>query len=429
LLGVIVLSASTPVVEAQNERLVLAFYYAWYSRDAWGAGQLSDQPAQPYDSRDRAAIQRHVSQAKSAGIDAFVQSWYGPSSGVNNMTEANFAALLDVAQATGFRAAVDIEVTGPFFGSAGDVQNALATLLSGHTKHPAYLKVNGRPVVFFWRQQRFSVDNWVAMRKQVDPDRASIWIAEGTDPSYLRVFDGIHWYSVAWSADPVTSLTNYAGKVRKTSQDLGGFRYWVAPVMPGYDDTRLRGAGGLVRPRDNGNYYRATFAGAARSGADWIIVTSFNEWPEGSAIEPSVSYGDTYLNLTRELAAAYRAGAIVAPTVAPAPPSTPTPIAANVAQAASLPTATARPTSTASAMPSPSPTWTASPTITPTPTAAASATLLPMVEPTDTPAPTATPSPLLPFGDVPFGTWLGVGIGAVLTGALLGGIMARRARR
>jgi len=71
------------VKKAQNERLVLAFYYAWFDKNTWSSGQLADQPAQPYDSRDRAAIQRHVAQAKAAGIDAFIQSWYGPSGGVS----------------------------------------------------------------------------------------------------------------------------------------------------------------------------------------------------------------------------------------------------------------------------------------------------------------------------------------------------------
>ena len=430
LFSLLVLTPSAPVVHAQNERLVLAFYYAWFDKNTWTSGQLADQPVQPYDSRDRATIQRHVSQAKSAGIDAFVQSWYGPSGGTNNMTESNFVTLLDVSAQQGFRAAVDFEVTGPFFGTVGDMQSALVTLLSGHAKHPAYLKVNGKPVVFFWRQQRFGVDAWAAIRKQVDPDHSSIWIAEGTDPSYLRVFDGIHWYSVAWSAEPVTSLMDYAAKVRKTAQDLGGFRYWVSPVMPGYDDTRLRGAqaGGFVRPRANGDYYRATFAGAAQSGADWVVVTSFNEWLEGSQIEPSAAYGDAYLNLTSELAAAYRAGAVAAPMAASvAPATTSEPAAAVMAQAAAVPTTapTAKPLPSATA--TLSPTDTSTPMLTPTATMLASATPLPTVlptrQPTDTPAPTETPVASGNLESVSTAGWVVIGVVALSAGAGLGGAM------
>ncbi len=433
LLGALVLGVGMPKAHAQNKRLVLAFYYAWFDQATWSSGQTADQPAQPYDSRDRATIQRHVAQARSAGIDALVQSWYGPSGGVNNMTEFNFATLLDVSAQSDFRAAVDFEVTSPFFSTAGDVQGALATLLSGHARHPAYLRVNGKPVVFFWRQQRFSVDDWTAIRNQVDPNRASIWIAEGTDPSYLRVFDGIHWYSVAWSADPVSSLVNYAAKVRKTAEDLGGFRYWVSPAMPGYDDRKLRGAGGLVRPRDNGNYFRATFAGANQSGADWVIVTSFNEWPEGSQIEPSVAYGESYLNLTRELAAAYRAGMVVAPAAA----SMSSPTAATVGTPAANPQAlqamsagTTDPTlmPSVTATPTPSPTWTATSASTPTPTPTASATPWPTLTPGETSFPTQTPMLSSASGpeEIPFGMWVMIGAAALTLGAVLGGVSALR---
>lgn len=427
LISLITLNFSAPMARAQNERLVLAFYYAWFDKSTWSSGKISDQPAQPYDSRDRATIQRHVAQAKAAGIDALVQSWYGPSGGTNNMTESNFATLLGVAQASGLRAAVDFETTGPFFGSADDVQGALAALLAGHAKQPAYLRVGGRPVVFFWRQQRFSVDQWAAIRQQVDPNRKSIWIAEGTDLAYLRVFDGIHLYSVAWSADPATVLVNFGARVRKAAQDAGGFRYWVATAMPGYDDTRLGRAGGFARARANGDYYRATFSGAAKSGADWTVITSFNEWLEGTQIEPSVSYGDTYLNLTRELAAAYRSGAVVPSSVAPAPPTATVPV----------PTPTARPalpTSTATATRTLTPTCT--PTFTPTVAATASATpsptntRIPTAAPTDTPALTETPPPALPaLSDVPPGTLAAVGLAMILVGFILGGVWGRRVRR
>ena len=104
----------------------------------------------------RLLLSRHVAQAKGAGIDAFVQSWYGPRVEANQ-TETNFRILLDTAARYQFQAAVDFEVSGPFFPDRGAVQSALATLMATHIHHPAYLRLHGRPVIFFWRQQRFSV--------------------------------------------------------------------------------------------------------------------------------------------------------------------------------------------------------------------------------------------------------------------------------
>jgi len=73
---------------------VPAFYYAWYSPESIGAGKTSDQPIQPYASGDWATIERHVSQAKAAGIDALAQSWYGPNQSPGNQTERNEHRLL-----------------------------------------------------------------------------------------------------------------------------------------------------------------------------------------------------------------------------------------------------------------------------------------------------------------------------------------------
>ena len=313
---VLVLGAA-PRAEA-GEPLVLAFYYAWYDMNTWTSGQLSDLPRQPYVSADPSTIDRHVRQARSAGIDGFVQSWYGPGGG--NQTEGNLKMLLDVASAHGFRVAVDFEVASPYFSSGADRVEALRHLLTVHANHPAYLRVDGRPVVFFWAWHRVSLDEWARIRADVDPDGASLWIVEGASIDALTVFDGLHLYNIAWSDNPAGTLANWGGQVRAKAEALGAYRYWVATVMPGWDDTRIAGrTGAFVRDRVGGDYYRRTWAGAAASGPDMVIITSFNEWMEGSMIEPSASYGDTYLDLTRQLVSAYKAGLL--PGLAGSPPA------------------------------------------------------------------------------------------------------------
>lgn len=302
-------------VSAQEAPPVLAFYYAWFDHNTWSSGQATDSPLEPYQSADRATIERQVSQAQSAGIDALVQSWYGPS---ENPTETNFRTLLDVAQARGFRAAVDFEVTGPFFGDSGAVTGGLATLLATHAQHPAYFRYQGKPVIFFWRQQRFSVEAWAAIRNQVDPNRDSYWIAEGTDISYQAVFDGHHLYSIAWAGSPAAQLLNWGNRVRGYEADQQVNRLWVATIMPGYDDTRLPRSNAFAVPRRGGDYYRETWQGALASQPDMLILTSFNEWLEGTQIEPSVTYGNLYLDVTRELVTSMRGSPPPAPVAAAA---------------------------------------------------------------------------------------------------------------
>jgi len=379
---------------AQDQRPVLAFYYTWYDTGQWTADKVPDLPAIPYNSRDRATIERHVDQARAAGIDAFVVSWYGPQV-ENNQTETNFRTLLDVAQEKGLQATVDVDLgASPFLHSAGDVSAALRYVLTVHAQHPAFLRYEGKPLIFFWRQQRFSVDTWQAIRAEVDPDHNSLWIAEGVDLAYLAVFDGLHLYNVTWDppADVGYTLSRWGGRVREYNATHGTHKLWVATAMPGYDDTRAPGRGHTYRhDRQNGAYYRETWQAAIASSPDLVVITSFNEWVEGTMIEPSVSYGNLYLDITAQEAARYKSAAgpvtEATPTATAIPTATPTP-----PPPVDTPTATPSPTATTTPPPTATATLTSSPTVTPMPVATPTSTATHAPSPTPAP-PTVTPLP------------------------------------
>ncbi len=300
--------AASPA-QGVSDPLVLAFYYSWFDDNTWNSGQLSDLPAERYVSADRAAMGRHIDQAKAAGIDALLVAWYGPY-GDSNQTETNLQALLDEAAARSFRIGILFETDSPFLGGAGDVTAALQQALSTHANHPAYLRVDGKPVIFFWRSSLYDAGTWAAMRSQADPGSSSLWIGEGVDTSQLSVFDGHYLYSNTWNPPADLNATNqkFAGRVEAMRNATASPKLWVATVMPGYNDVGVRPNSGFVRGRDGGAYYAQSWQAAIASNPNWVVITSFNEWPEGTYIEPSAAYGDAYLGLTAQYSSQFKAG-------------------------------------------------------------------------------------------------------------------------
>jgi hypothetical protein len=68
----------------------------------------------------------------------------------------------------------------------------------------------------------------------------------------------------------------------------------MVPIHPGHDNSRSRDDDVFIIPRDNGGTLREYLRAATDSGADYILLTSFNEWPETTNVEPSATWEDPY---------------------------------------------------------------------------------------------------------------------------------------
>ena len=276
--------------------LLLAFYYPWYGTPDvpqgswlhWVPWREYDSIHVPligfYDSQSTEVVDYHVRVAQSAGLDGFISSWWGPG----NYIDDGFGKLLDVAGDRGFNATIYLENAG----DGDDLLNQLRYVLTRYSGHPAFLRSSGRPVIFIYSRvigalelEEFARVFSVLRSEGLD----AFYLADRLDQDYLDVFDGIHTYS------PLSGMDRYPELVAE-ARDKG--RLFAATIAPGYDDTVIREPG-LVVGRANGTYYRDSWETVMLSGPDWVLITSWNEWHEGSEIEPSLEHGDLYLNLTR----------------------------------------------------------------------------------------------------------------------------------
>ena len=62
----------------------------------------------------------------------------------------------------------------------------------------------------------------------------------------------------------------------------------------------------VLVPRRDGATYDETWETALALRPAWVVIASWNEWHEGSEIEPSKEHGDRYLQSTRWWAARLR---------------------------------------------------------------------------------------------------------------------------
>jgi hypothetical protein len=248
-----------------------AFYYPWFP-ETWTAGgkPVHGTPSIGKYKSELGIFQGHVVMMRYARISVGIFSWWGSSSPY----DVRVPDLLRAAEGTPFKWAAYHEQEG--FGNP-TVEGLKADLdyLKKYFSHPNYLKRNGKPVVFAYGDG------------SDDASMCTRWgQAAGQSVYYgLKVFDGYK------AAQPQPSMWYQYGP-DKGYQD---FLPWSVTVSPGFwfaPDATAR----LVR---DPNRFEADVTRMTDGHAQWEFITTFNEWGEGTAVEPEVSRGTVELDILR----------------------------------------------------------------------------------------------------------------------------------
>lgn len=310
---------------------VLAFYYPWYSVDRsgtngmhWGiinaaahdAGATAHYPARGvYNSMDPGLVKSHIELAKSNGITGFVVSWWGQKS-KQTRNDASVSFMLRWASQEHFKISVYWE-QAPGSGAERNAQavDDLVYLVTQFGTNDAFLKVGGKPVIFVYARVLSQIPKtaWPGIISEARAKAGPFLLVADSkfEEVDARLFDGLHRYSVSWSGVDKTLDEIRAWAITHDGDEVGLARRFhrisCVTVTPGYDDTKMRKPGHKM-DRQNGEAYRVLWEEAIRTNPDWILITSWNEWLEGTEIEPSVEDGDKYLKLTAEYAARFFKG-------------------------------------------------------------------------------------------------------------------------
>jgi hypothetical protein len=246
---------------------------------------------EPYDSQDKETLKQHVLWAKEGGIDGFIFDWWGPE----DVTDKSMQAMLEMLKEENIS---DFHVTvlldGPW-ARKDPVEKTIKHLQYLHDTYKEeakYLHVGEMPVICAYACMFYNSEQWREIREKTETEGRKICLL-GDSTHALDVFDGLQTYSpgIRGEADLRRTYSSFAKAAKE--RDM----FFALATLPGYDDRSVRFPGSVI-PRRSGEHYDMTWRVVLEQEPDWVLICSWNEWAEGSNIEPDREHSKFYLEKT-----------------------------------------------------------------------------------------------------------------------------------
>jgi len=289
-------------LNASGEREIASWYYPLIG---------------PYDSSDPAVLEYHVLLMKLAGIDGVIVDWYGSANyldyAANNRATAR---LFDFTRKAGLKFSICYEdqtiqhmIDGQYLASTNAIMQAQQDMLFLQTNYfsdSSYLRLDGKPVLLNFGPQYFSANSdWVKIFSVLAPPNQPAFFTEDN-----RLADGVgafDWPPMWLSQTPGTggvlsdtALKNYLTDFEQKAKVWPAF---ISSAFPRFHDIYQRAGNrnywGYLGDR-NGETLRETLSQAMTDSSAIAQIVTWNDFGEGTAVEPTKEYGYRDLGLIQE---------------------------------------------------------------------------------------------------------------------------------
>lgn len=293
------------VINAAGERQIASWYYPLIG---------------PYDSADPVVLEYHVLLMKLAGVDGVIVDWYGPDDyldyGINN---ERTAAIFQYARKAGLKFAlcyedrtIQQEISGGFLSATGAIAHAQQTMRYVQTNYfedTSYLRWNNQPVLLNFGPQHFKQNSeWQAIFSVL-----TIQPAFFTEDNRLPLGVGVFNWPPMWlSQAPGTGgvLSSVALEGYLTSFEKSGSLWpaYISSAFPRFHDiyqkAGIRDYWGYLGDR-NGDTFRETLSRALTNKSAIVQIVTWNDFGEGTVVEPTVEYGYRDLGIIQDFRRQY----------------------------------------------------------------------------------------------------------------------------
>jgi len=294
---------------------VAAFYYPWYGNpgiDGQWIHWTQNNHLPPddiasdyiptlgaYSSNDPKVVAQHMEWLRQAGIGVIITSWWGQDSRENQAVPL----LLQAAEPYGIKVAFHIE---PYNGRTPEsLVTDIKYIYEKYGSSPAFFRStatsgyspNDQPkaMFFVWSIQDQTTNDFSYWQRALDEihslPESGLVIANSLEAGWIEDshFDGLYNYATLHLEQ------NGFDWARSLPPDS----LYIPSVIPGFSAKRGGYADTTYVPREDGTTFDTQWTSALGSGVEpaLVTVTSFNEWHEGSMIEPpqfGVSDGSGY---------------------------------------------------------------------------------------------------------------------------------------